>query len=141
MASQEIHNDVSTLIARNVAAITSNTTSAGNIIDTRGFDALQFVLFTGARTDGTYTPLIEESDASDMSGSNPVADENLIGTGISTGQEAAAAISTANAETRIGYVGSRRYVRLSVVSTGVTSGATVGALAILAKPRVAPTAA
>jgi hypothetical protein len=141
MASQEIHNDVLQSVARNVAAITTNTTSAGNIIDMRGYDALEFVVFTGAYTDGTYTPLIEESDASDMSGSNAVADADLVGTDITSGQEAAAALAAANTAKRIGYVGDKRYVRLSFVSTSVSSGATVGAIALRGKPRVAPVAA
>ncbi len=141
MASQDIHNQMRQLLARNVAAITSNTTSAGNIIDTQGFDAVEFLVFSGARTDGSYLPLIEHGDAANLSDAVAVPDAELLGTNITTGQEAAATIAAANAATRIGYIGTRRYVRLSIVSTGVTSGATLGAIAVLGMPRLAPTAA
>ncbi len=141
MASQEIHNDVQQSVAYNIAAVAANGTTNGNIIDTQGFDALQFVLFVGARTDGTFTPLIQHGDQANLSDAVDVPDTDLVGTGITTGQEAAAAINTLQTARRIGYVGIRRYVRLSVVASAVTSGATVGALAIRAKARTAPTAA
>jgi hypothetical protein len=66
-------------------------------------------------------------------GSAPDASD-LVGTG------AAAAINTAQTVKKIGYVGIKRYVRLGVVSTGVTSGATVGATAILGRPAIGPAA-
>lgn len=132
MASFDMHSDVYGAIARNFATIATDTTTAGTIIDTQGYEGVEFFFISGARTDGTYTPLIEESDASNLSGSNAVADEDLVGT------EAAAAISAANAVKRIGYVGHKRYVRLSVVSTGTTSGATVGSIAVLGRPAVSP---
>jgi hypothetical protein len=135
MASFDMHNDVLAKVAKNTAAIASSTTTAGNIIDTLGYESLEFLIQSGARTDGTYTPLIEESDASDLSGSNAVADEDLLGL------EADAAISAANTVKRIGYVGHKRYVRLSIVSTAVTSGATIGATAVLGRAAVRPTPA
>jgi hypothetical protein len=132
MASFDLHSDVFAVVAKNTAAITSSTTTVGAIIDTQGYEGLEFIIQSGARTDGTYTPLLEESDAADLSGSNQVADEDLVGL------EASAAISAANTVKRLGYVGGKRYVRLSIVSTGVTSGATIGATAILGRPAVSP---
>lgn len=123
-------SELSPAVALNTAAISSSTTTAGNIIDTQGFNALTFILSVGARTDGTYTPLIEEGDDSGLSDAAAVADSDLVGT------EAGAVISAANTVKKIGYVGSKRYVRLSVVSTSVTSGATVGATAIKGRPSV-----
>ncbi len=135
MASFDMHSDVFGVVARNTAAISTITTTAGNIIDTKGYEGLEFFIQSGAWTDGTYTPLIEESDASNLSGSNAVADEDLVGT------EAAAAIGAANTVKRIGYVGHKRYVRLSIVSAGVTTGATIGATAVLGRGAVRPSPA
>jgi hypothetical protein len=132
MASFDMHSDVYGVVAKNTAAISSNTTTAGNIIDTQGYEGVEFFIQSGAYTDGTYTPLLEESDAADLSGSNAVADEDLVGL------ESAAAISAANTVKRIGYVGGKRYVRLSIVSASVTTGATVGATAVLGRPTVRP---
>lgn len=132
MASFDMHSDVFGVVAKNTAAISSSTTTAGNIIDTQGYEGLEFFIQSGARTDGTYTPLIEEGDEADLSDAAAVADEDLVGT------EAGAAISAANAIKRIGYVGHKRYVRLSIVSSDVTSGATIGATAVLGRGAVRP---
>lgn len=117
-------------VALNTAAISSSTTTNGNIIDTQGYNGLTFLLNVGARTDGTYTPLIRHGDASDLSDVADVDDADLVGT------EAGAVISAANTVKKIGYVGNKRYVRLSVVSSSVSSGATVGGTAILTRPAV-----
>jgi hypothetical protein len=109
--------------ALNIAVINSNTTTAGNSIDLIGFEACTFVVELGARTDGTFLPLIQDSD--DNSSFADVIDQFLIGT------EAGAEINTANTIKTIGYVGKKRYVKLSLVSTSVTTGATASATAIL----------
>lgn len=132
MCTFDMHNDVLAKVAKNTAAISTSTTTTGVIIDTNGYESLEFIVQSGAYTDGTYTPLIEESDAANLSGSNAVADEDLLGL------EADAAVSAANTVKRIGYIGHKRYVRLSLVSTSVTSGATLGATAILGRPAVRP---
>jgi hypothetical protein len=130
----DLHNNVDVVVAKNPTDISSSTTTAGNIIDTKGFRTIEFVLYTGTRTDGTYTPLIEEGDDSGLSDAAAVADANLQGT------EADAAISASNAAKRVGYiVGNKRYVRLSVVSATVTTGCTaVGAIAIKGGAELAP---
>lgn len=133
MASIDQKNNISVKNALNIQAITTNTTTAGVEIDTQGFESLTFVIKTGARTDGTVTPLIQESDTSG-SYSGSVDDNDLIGT------EALAALSTANASSIIGYVGKKRYVKLSLISTGVTSGLTAGSSAILGNAHSNPVA-
>jgi hypothetical protein len=120
--------------ALNIQSIATNTTTAGVIIDTKGYESITFVLESGAYTDGTYTPLIQDGDNSGLSDAAAVADDFLIGT------EAAAAISAAHNRKLVGYVGKKRYVRLSVVSASTTSGATIGASVILGNPKHAPVA-
>ena len=133
MASVDLKNDIKSLNALNIQAITTNATTAGVEIDTQGFDSVTFEILTGARTDGTVTPLIQESDTSG-SFSGSVADENLIGT------EAEAALSAAQSRSIIGYVGKKQFVKLSLVSTVVTSGLTAGASAILGSAKHNPVA-
>ena len=120
------------LFAVNPTAISNNTTVAGNVIDLNGFNSLTIDLFVGARTDGTYTPLIQDSN----NGTDfvDVADDFLIET------EANTAISTANTIKSIGYNGSKRYVKVSIVPSLVTTGATAGAIAILGHPNKSPVA-
>lgn len=116
--------------ALNIQAITSNSTVAGNSIDTKGFESLTFLYEVGARTDGTFTVLIQDSD--DDSTFADVVDNFLIGT--------ESAINTANTIKKIGYVGKKRYVKLSIIASAVTSGATVGATAILSHSATNPVA-
>ncbi|MBZ9674546.1 hypothetical protein [Mesorhizobium sp. ES1-1] len=127
-------NGMTPKVALNTAAITSSTTTNGVILDTQGYNALTFVLNVGARTDGTYTLAVTHGDDSGLSdGATPAADD-LVGTAAGT------AVAAAQTMKKLGYVGNKRYVRVSVVSTGVTSGATVGATAILGRPTVGPAA-
>jgi hypothetical protein len=124
MSSRDLKNDIKILNALNIASISTNTTTAGVEIDTQGYESVTFEVITGARTDGTVTPLIQESDTSG-SYSGSVDDDNLIGL------EADASISVAHSRSRVGYIGTKRYVKLSLVSTSVTTGLTAGASVIL----------
>lgn len=128
MACMDLANRIRVRNALNIAAISSSTTTAGTIIDTSGADSVTFVMHLGSVTDGDYLPLIEHGDDSGLSDAAAVADEYLIGTEAGAG-------STDNTDdhdrSKIGYIGNKRYVRFSIVSTNVSSGATVGASCIL----------
>jgi hypothetical protein len=134
---KDLHHNLSFLPAFNVTTIGTSTTTAGTIIDTRGFHSLEFVIGLGTRTDGTFTPYIQESDNADMSTPNDVIDDDLFGL------EADHTLTTTNGLTSIGVrLGNKRYVRLSIVSTGVTTGSTgVHAIAVCGTPSLAPTTA
>ncbi len=124
------------MIAFVPATVGSSTTTAGAIIDTKGYGAVLFIVALGTRTDGTFTPLIEEGNDSGLSDAVAVDDANLIGT------EAAAALTASTTTKSVGYrCGKYRYVRLSFVSSGVTTGSTlVRAHALLGNPDNQPTA-
>ena len=136
MATRDLHNNVEPKVGLNTTAVSSDTATAGAIIDTAGFESLEFVIQSGTLTDGTYTPSLTEGDASDLSDGATVAAGDMIGTVAA----ATFAATDDNAVKRIGYKGSKRYVRLTVTSAGTTSGGTVGAVAILGHPHSAPTA-
>ena len=134
MSSIDMHTTVFAYNALSNATISSDTTTVGAIIDTQGYESLEFLIKSGTRTDGTYTPLIEDGDDSGLSDAAAVTDTFLLGT------EAAAAITASNALGRIGYCGKKRYVRLSIVSTSVTTGCTsFGGIALLGHARTQPT--
>jgi len=134
MASFDLKNDVKQLLALNPQTIATSTTVVGNEIDTLGFQSLVFLPSIGTRTDGTFTIVVQDSDVSG-SGFVDVVDDFLSGT------EAAAAIITSNTIKRVGYVGKKRYVKCSMVSTTVTSGSTsVQIVAVLGNPNYSPVA-
>ncbi len=128
---RDLHNNVDVKVALNTAAITSNTTTNGAIIDMRGYSAVEFVIQSGALTDGTYTVLLESGNASDLSDKANVVDSAMLGT-----EALASFIATEdNTVKKVGMVahGSYRYVRLSLVSASTTAGGTLGATVVLDK--------
>lgn len=107
-----------------VTQTNSDTALVSEIIDMGDYMSGMFVIMTGTVSDAdmTSTVLLEEGDASNLSDAAAVADADMLPAG--TGQEAAAAPAAAsdNAITKIGYVGSKRYVRLTITPSGNNSG-------------------
>ena len=122
-----------------IAARTDNTAIVSSIIDTLGFGSLTFALAIGTNTDAnaTFAVTMDEGDASDLSGSNAVAAADLVGTYALAGYTFAD-----DTETRkIGYIGNKRYVRLTVTPSGNDAGNIfLAGVAILGNPSRQPTA-
>lgn len=114
-----------------------NAAAVGTVIDQLGFDSLTYGIVTGtlADADATFAVLLEESDASG-SGFTAVADADMIGT------EADAGFNYADdGETRkLGYVGHKRYTRLTITPTGNSGSAPIAAVAILGHANKRPVA-
>lgn len=121
-----------------VAARTDNTAIVSAIIDTRGYDSLTFAISIGTNTDAnaTFAVTMDEGDLSNLSGSNAVAATDLVGTYALAGFD-----FNDDTETRkIGYSGSKRYVRLTITPSGNDAGNIfVAAVAILGNPHQVPT--
>jgi hypothetical protein len=124
---RDLHNNITVSNALDTQVISTNTTTVGDIIDTKGNSAVEFVIQSGTLTNGAFAVLIEEGDAANLSDAAAVADADLLG----TESDAGFAATDDNTVTKIGYIGDQRYVRLSIVSTSVTSGGTLGAVAVL----------
>lgn len=121
-----------------VAATTDNTAYVGQIIDKQGYDSLTYILNTGslADADATFAVLLEESASSDMSGATAVADADLLGTELL----AAPLFSDDNKVFKLGYIGNKRYTRLTVTPAANTGNAFISAVAILGHASFGPTA-
>lgn len=119
------------------AAVTDNTPIVGQIIDRFGYEKMMFAILIGAiaDADATFAVLVEHGDAANLSDAAAAPDAQL------TGSEALAGFNFGDDdETRkIGYVGPKRYVRLSVTPSGNAGNAFVAAVAILASGRYGPT--
>ncbi len=130
----DLHNEATSKLGLTVAAIATNTTTSGAIIDTAHYESLEFYMISGTITDGTYTAALYHGNDSGLSDAALVSTEETLGTAV--------LISTSdNVTARIGYVGKKRYVQLRVVSTGVTTGGTMGAVAVLGTPHHGPAGA
>lgn len=111
------------------ASIATNATTAGTVYDLvdNSSVVVKVQMVVSNRTDGTFTPLLEWSD--DNVTFVAIPDESLKlrdanGNYIETNQEATAALS-ADGTVELGVVKNKQYIRASVVSTSVTTGADV----------------
>jgi hypothetical protein len=116
------------------------------IIDRQGFDALSFLIATGSIGDAnaTFAVLVEDGDDSGLSDAAAVADDELVSQTPGTAPETAAAFQfdDDNEVRKIGYIGNKRYVRVTITPTGnsVASaspslGAFIAVLALLGEGR------
>jgi len=125
---------IRTLIAP-AAAVTDNTPTVSSIIDCQGYDAVTLAYVTGTLSDAdaTFAVLLEESDNSNMSSQNAVADEDMVSMTAGTAPETAAAYTFADdGDGRaIGYIGSKRYIRLTITPSANTGNHFVAGIAIL----------
>lgn len=107
--------------------ISTNTTTVGTGIDTFGYASTMFYLLLAAFTDGSYVVTLEHSDTLG-SGYTAVPAANLLGV-TSVTLSALDTIGTGNIK-KIGCFGTKQFVRTSIVSTGVTTGANNVALVV-----------
>lgn len=121
----------------------ANTAFQCQEIDTQGYDSLYFAIATGdlADSDATFTVLMQESDTSG-SGFTDVADADMISQTYGTAPETAAAFDYGddNEVRKIGYRGSKRYVRLYITPANNTGTALVSVTAHLSKASQRPAA-
>ena len=85
ITNKDLHNQISAGVAIALTAVADSEDVAGVAIDRQGSDGLEIIFQVGAYTDGSVTPLIEESD--DNVTYTAVADADL------TNTEASAALT------------------------------------------------
>lgn len=113
MNRRDLHTHILLGVALASTAIADGEDAVGNIIDRFGSDALELQLHVTARTDGTVTPLIEHGDDAALADAATVPAEEILGT--------AAAMSAVGIQS-LGYIGNKRYVR---VTAQTAAGATL----------------
>jgi hypothetical protein len=135
---KDLMNNVAVKRVLSPVSVADTTAQVGEVISRKGYDSLTYVIATGsiADADATFTVLLEESDASDMTGATAVADADLLGT------EALAAFQfdDDNECRKLGYIGNKDYTRLTITPVANASAALLAAVAVLGHPQSAPTA-
>ncbi len=118
-------------------SVADTTAQVGTVVDGQGFGSVTYLIATGsiADADATFTVLLEESDASG-SGFAAVADADLLGTEVLAGFQ----FDDDNECRKLGYIGSKRYTRLTITPVANASAALLSAVAVLGSPSIAPTA-
>ena len=136
---RDLHNSIHVVrLLSPAAATTDDTPFVSQIVDRRGYESVELVLATGslADADATFAVLVEHGEAANLSDAAAVPDAQLLGT------EALASFTFGddNETRKIGYVGDKRYLRVTVTPANNTGDAYVGGVAILGHPVSAPTA-
>lgn len=109
------------------ADVSDNTAQVGVVQDHRGSKSHTYVIHAGSLVDAdaTFTVLLEESDSSG-SGFTAVADDFMLGT------EAAASFQFDGDNTvkTLGYIGYKRYTRLTITPANNTGAASFSAVCV-----------
>lgn len=113
-------------------SVADTTAQVGQIIDHRGYDSATYVIATGsiADADATFTVLLEEGDVSNLSDAAAVADADMVSQTNGTAPETAAAFQfdDDNEVRKLGYIGSKRYTRLTITPVANASAAVLAAV-------------
>lgn len=136
---QDLHNKIKVVTAI-VPQIQTNADTAivGEIIDTNGFDMVEFAIALGTITDANVVGAVtmEHGNAANLSDTSAVGASDMIGSANFT-------FADDKAAKKIGYapktVAAKQYVRITVTPTGNDAGALpVAAVAILSGARTQP---
>lgn len=133
---KDLHNSVRFSRAISPVSVADTTAQVSQILDTANFNANELVIATGsiADADATFAVLLEEGDNSALSDAAAVADADLLGTEALAGFQ----YDDDNETRKLGYIGSKRYIRATITPTGNASAALLSAVWVQAGPRVAP---
>ena len=123
-------------------SVSDNTAQVGQIIDRVGYDSVSYVIAIGsvADADATFAVLLEEGDAANLSDAATVGAADLISQTSGTAAMTAASFQFDSDDQvrKIGYVGTKRYTRLTITPSANSSAALMSAVAVLSRPMLMP---
>jgi hypothetical protein len=118
-----------------VAAVTDDTPYVSTILDKADFDSALFAGIFGTNTDAnaTFTVLVEDGDDSGLSDAAAVADEYLLGI-----EAMGLDFADDNSVFKIGYIGPKRYIRVTITPSGNSGNIFFAAMWIQGHARKTP---
>lgn len=136
---RDLYNHLTFRRAISPVSVADNTAAVSQIIDRQGFDSLVFAIATGSigDADATFAVLVEDGDDSGLSDAAAVVDAELNGTEAAAGFQ----FDDDNETRKIGYIGNKRYVRLTITPSGNASAALIAATAVLGNASQQPNGA
>ena len=128
---RDFHNNLLVKRAISSTRVTDNTAQVSQIIDRQGFESVEFVVNIGtlADADATVAFLLEEGDNSALSDAATVSATDTLGTQAAAGFQ----FDSDNQVRKIGYLGIKRYLRVTLTPANNTGNLDVGVLALLYK--------
>lgn len=133
---RDLMNQIHIKRAISPVSVADNTAQTGEVVDLQGYDSCTFVIATGSIGDADATFAVEVQECDTSGGTyTAVADANLVGTEALAGFQ----FDDDNECRKIGYIGSKRYVKLVITPAANASAALFSAVAVLGHPNRAPT--
>jgi peptidoglycan hydrolase-like protein with peptidoglycan-binding domain len=132
-----LHNKVK--VARAIDAVTSvgNEVITGQAVDLAGYKSAEFAISYGNKTDGAVAVELQECDT--VGGAyTAVADADLLGTEAAV--SVADGVAGANTVKKLGYRGSKLFLKLVATITSNAGSCPLSAVAVLGHPNHAPVA-
>lgn len=119
-------------------ALADDTAQVCAIIDRQGYQSLTYLILAGTLADAnaTFAVTMEHGDDSGLSDAAAVAATDLVGTLALAGFQ----FDDDLEPRKVGYVGPKRYTRLTITPTGNTGAAPLAVIALLGNPAKSPTA-
>lgn len=134
---KDLTNNIQVKRVLSPVSVADNTAQVGQVIDRAGYESVTYAILTGsiADADATFTVLLEECDTSGGT-YTAVADADMISQAAGTAPETAAAFQfdDDNEVRKIGYIGNKRYTRLTITPVNNASAAVLAAVALLGHP-------
>lgn len=132
---KDLFNSITLKRVISPVSVADTTAQVGQAVDRKGFESVTYVIATGsiADADATFTVLLEESD--NNSDYTAVADADLLGTEALAGFQ----FDDDNKCRKLGYVGAKRYTRMTITPVANASAAVISAVAILGHAAIQPT--
>jgi len=125
MATVDLYNNLNVVATLAPAARTAAGT--GTAVDLQGYEGALIQAVVGTITDGTHTLTVEES--ADGTTWTAVAAANLQGS---------FANLASNVNQKVGYLGTKRYIRVNATVSGATTGGVYAVAVVRGNPRKAP---
>jgi hypothetical protein len=134
---KDLHNRIK--VVRSISPVTGaidNTAQVGQIVDHQGYEAVEYLVATGtlADVDATFTALLEVGDQANLS------DAVAVPTADRLGALPSFIFSDDDKVFKVGYVGPKRYSRLTITPAANTGAWGIGAVAVLSHARHQPVA-
>lgn len=122
--------------------VSDNTAQVGQIIDNQGADSLTYIINTAtlADVDATFAVTLQEGDAANLSDAATVADIDMLSAVRGTAPLTAGSFTFAadDAIMRLGYIGNKRYTRITITPSANTGSAPMSVIAIRGHLRFRP---
>lgn len=139
---RDLHNSIHPVVAITPRVVTDDTASVSAQIDRyvseRYFDSLEFLILLGTLSDANATFAVtgRHANVSDWSDAEALTDAMLLGTLALAG----GTFADDDEAKKLGYIGDKRYVEITITPTGNTGNIPLAALALLGHPSITPTA-